>query len=292
MADITFEGTEKVVETADGPLHYHEVGDGPPVLFLHGSGPGVTGWRNFGENLRSFADRYRCLVLDFPGYGLSHDTPGHPGDASLASVTAFLDALGIERAHVVGNSLGGIVAAQFAIAAPERVDRLVTVGGVGRNILNPFPGEGIRLLVEFTEDPTRERLVQWLRSMVFDPAMVTEELIEQRWRQATEPATLDTARRIYGRGKLEERAAAGAAAGIPPLWAQLHRIKAPTLITWGRDDRVTPLELGLLPMRVIPDVELHVFPNCGHWVMIEQKAAWESTVLAFLDRSAGSSSPA
>ncbi|MGA5761990.1 alpha/beta fold hydrolase [Nonomuraea bangladeshensis] len=109
---------------------------------------------------------------------------------------------------------------------------------------------------------------------------VTEELIEERWRQATDPGTLAAARRMYG------KAAMAAALNAPgtPYWAKLHQLKARTLITWGRDDRVSPLDMALLPMRLIPDVEVHVFPNCGHWVMIEQKDAWESVVLAFLTR--------
>jgi 2-hydroxy-6-oxonona-2,4-dienedioate hydrolase len=77
---------------------------------------------------------------------------------------------------------------------------------------------------------------------------------------------------------------AAAASAETPYWAMLHKIRARTLLTWGRDDRVSPVDMALLPMRTIPEVELHVFPNCGHWTMIEQKAAWESTVLAFLLR--------
>lgn len=281
---ITFEESTRTTMTPAGVLHYHEAGQGEPVVFLHGSGPGVTGWRNFGTNLPRFADRYRCLVLDFPGYGLSYEIDNHPADESVRAVGLFLDALGLDRVRLVGNSLGGIVAAQYAQSAPERVSQLVTVGGLGRSLFNPAPAEGIRLLIEFTEDPTRDRLVQWLRSMVHDQAMVTEELIEQRWEQATEPATLATARRLYGRGRLEARAATAAAAGQSPPWAKLGGLTVPTLITWGRDDRVTPLENGILAMRLIPKVELHVFPNCGHWVMLEQKDAWEEVVLGFLGR--------
>jgi len=80
-----------------------------------------------------------------------------------------------------------------------------------------------------------------------------------------------------------------AASDEPPYWAMLHKIRARTLLTWGRDDRVSPVDMALLPMRTIPDVELHVFPRCGHWAMIEQKAAWESTVLAFLLRDEAAS---
>ena len=73
-------------------------------------------------------------------------------------------------------------------------------------------------------------------------------------------------------------------ADFPLPWAIMHKVKAPTLVTWGRDDRVSPLDMSLIPMRTIPNAELHVFPNCGHWVMIEQKQAFEATVLSFLQR--------
>jgi 2-hydroxy-6-oxonona-2,4-dienedioate hydrolase len=280
MAELTYESTLRELRTDGGVLRYHEAGEGPPLLMLHGSGPGVTGWRNFRGNLPVFAERFRCLVLEFPGFGVSEPTDRHPMVAAPDAVIRFLDGLGLQQVDVIGNSMGGIVATQVAVTQPDRVRRMVTIGGVGRNLFSPGPGEGIKLLVEFTEDPTRERLVQWLNSMVYDPALVTEELIEERWKQATDPATLASARKMYGRGMLKARPAGDTA----PPWAMLHRIKAKTLITWGRDDRVSPLDMAIVPMRTIPDVELHVFPNCGHWAMIEQKDAWESVVLAFLTR--------
>ncbi|MDP9820848.1 alpha/beta fold hydrolase [Nocardioides massiliensis] len=284
MTAITHEDTLRELDVAGRTLRYHEAGDGPPLLMLHGSGPGVTGWRNFAGNLELFSQHFRCLVLEFPGFGVSDATDQHPMAAALPAVPAFLDALDLDQVAVIGNSMGGIVGARFAIEQPERVSRLVTVGGLGRSIFSPSPGEGIRLLIDFTEDPTREKLVRWLHSMVYDPAIVTEEMIEERWAQATDPETLAAARRMYGRGVLEGAARAAEASPEAPYWALLHRIKARTLITWGRDDRVSPLDMSLVPMRTIRDVELHVFPNCGHWAMIEQKAAWESTVLAFLTR--------
>jgi 2-hydroxy-6-oxonona-2,4-dienedioate hydrolase len=285
MTAGTYESTLRELATDQGVLRYHEAGDGPPLLLLHGSGPGVTGWRNYRGNLARFAEHFRCLVLEFPGFGVSDPTDQHPMVAAPASVLRFLDALGLDRVDVVGNSMGGIVGLQVAAAHPERVRRLVTIGGIGRNIVSPGPGEGINLLVEFTEEPTRERLVQWLHSMVYDPAVVTEELIEERWAQATDPETLASARRMYGRKAMQARAAAAAASDTPPYWAMLHKIQARTLITWGRDDRVSPLDMALLPMRTIPDAELHVFPNCGHWAMVEAKEAFEATVLAFLTRA-------
>lgn len=284
MAEPTYESTLRELQTDQGVLRYHEAGTGPPLVMLHGSGPGVTGWRNFRGNLAAFAEHFRCLVLEFPGFGVSDATDEHPMVAAPAAVLRFLDALGLHQVDVIGNSMGGIVASRVAISHPDRVRRLVTIGGVGRNIFSPGPGEGIKLLVEFTEDPTREKLVQWLHSMVYDPAMVTEELIEERLALATDAAALASARKMYGRGVLEAQAAAAEASDEPPYWAMLHKIKARTLVTWGRDDRVSPLDMAIVPMRTIPDAELHVFPRCGHWAMIEAKQAWESAVLAFLTR--------
>lgn len=280
---LTYESTRRELPTEKGVLRYHEAGDGPPLVLLHGSGPGVSGWRNFRGNIGFFAQHFRTLVLEFPGFGASDPTGEHPMLAAPDAVIRFMDGLSLDRAHVIGNSLGGQVASRTAMSHPERVRRLVTIGGVGRNLYSAAPGEGIKLLVEFTEDPTRERLITWLRAMVFDQSLVTEELIEERFVRATDPATLESARMMFSRQAMQAIMAAVDTAAAPD-WAMLHKIQAPTLLTWGRDDRVTPLDSSIIPMRTIPQAELHVFPNCGHWVMVEAKQAWESAVLAFLTR--------
>ncbi|HZQ32702.1 MAG TPA: alpha/beta fold hydrolase [Mycobacterium sp.] len=280
--ELCFPGTLRELATDAGVLRYHEAGDGPPLLMLHGSGPGVTGWHNFRGVLSEFAEFFRCLILEFPGFGISDDFGGHPMVTAQDAVARFVEGLHLDSVDIVGNSMGGGVAINYAIARPDKVRRLVTIGGIGRNVFSPGPSEGIRLLQEFTEDPTRERLAQWLYSMVYDPALVTDELIDERWSQATDPETLANARRMYGKAALAQMVQATAASeGLQP-WAMMHRIKAPTLITWGRDDRVSPLDMALIPMRTIPNAELHVFPNCGHWAMIEQREAFVSAVLAFL----------
>ncbi|KUI37949.1 alpha/beta hydrolase [Mycobacterium sp. IS-1590] len=270
--------------TPAGALRYYDVGDGPVLLFLHGSGPGVTGWRNFRGVLPAFAERFRCLILEFPGFGVSDDFGGHPMITAQGAVVPFLDALGVERVDIIGNSMGGGVGINFAINNPDRIGRLVTIGGIGTNIFSPGPSEGIRLLQEFTEDPTRQRLVDWLNSMVYDQSLVTEQLIEERWQLATDPETLAAARRMYGKAAFAQMMAFMRNSDAPLPWAQMHKVAARTLLTWGRDDRVSPLDMALIPMRAIPNAELHVFPNCGHWAMIEAKAAFENVVLAFLGR--------
>ena len=282
MHIIDHDETLREVTTSRGVLRYHEAGDGPALLLLHGSGPGVTGWRNYRGNLAFFARHFRCLVLEFPGFGVSDDFGGHPMLDAQGSVVAFTDALGLDRVDVIGNSMGGGVGINFAINHGDRIGKLITIGGIGVNIFSPGPSEGIRLLQEFTEEPTRQRLIDWLHSMVYDPALVTEELIEERWALATDPDTLGAARRMYGKAAFAAMMEMMRNADFPLPWALMHKVKAPTLLTWGRDDRVSPLDMGLVPMRTIPNAELHVFPNCGHWVMIEAKAAFERTALSFL----------
>ena len=282
--DTSYEGTLREITTDKGTLRYHETGEGPVLLLLHGSGPGVTGWRNFRGNLAFFAQHFRCLVLEFPGFGVSDDFGGHPMLDAQSAVPAFVESLGLERVDLIGNSMGGGVGINFAINHPDRIGKLVTIGGIGTNVYSPGPSEGIRLLQEFTEDPTRQRLVDWLNSMVYDPALVTETLINERWELATDPETLASARRMYGKAAFAAMTKMMRNADFPLPWAIMHKVKAPTLITWGRDDRVSPLDMSLIPMRTIPNAELHVFPNCGHWVMIEQKEAFEATALSFLQR--------
>jgi len=272
------------IQTPQGVLRYYDAGEGPVVLFLHGSGPGVTGWRNFRGVLPTFAEHFRCLILEFPGFGVTDDFGGHPMITAQATVAPFLDALGVDRVDIVGNSMGGGVGINFAINHPDRIGKLVTIGGIGTNIFSPGPSEGIRLLQEFTEDPTRQRLVDWLKSMVYDQSLVTEQLIEERWQLATDPETLEAARRMYGKAAFAQMMAFMRSSDAPLPWAQMHKVAAPTLLTWGRDDRVSPLDMSLIPMRTIPNAELHVFPNCGHWAMIEAKEAFENVVLAFLNR--------
>jgi len=260
------------------PLHYHEAGEGPPLVLLHGAGPGVSGWSNFHGNLGALAGQFRVLVVDLPGFGGSgkpdFDRP-FPQVAADA-VARLLDGLGIARAHLLGNSMGAFVAVELALARPELVDRLVLMGfgGVAPNVLAPLPSEGGRRAREFTSAPSRPALLAWLAAMVERHDVLTDELVEERWRNATAP------------GAVEQLAAvrASMAGGDVPRWALIGRVRRPVLLLWGRDDRMVPWEHALLPLRQLPDVELRVLSGCGHWVQVERKAEFERLVCEFLTR--------
>ncbi|WP_433678662.1 alpha/beta fold hydrolase [Nocardia sp. CA-119907] len=268
--------------TVDGlKLRYHEAGSGPPLVLLHGSGPGVSGWANFGANLPVLAQHFRCLILDQPGFGASERPDVYERNylrISADAVVGLLDQLALPSVHLLGNSMGGAVATLVALEHGQRVDRLVLMapGGVGVNVLGPEPSEGIRRLLDFTAEPTRERVLAWLRTMVFDEAVLTDELVDNRLATAADPAAIAAIRDAYA------TFANPAFAEAVPLWARLRALRNEVLMLWGRDDRVTPVEGALLPSRQLPRADLRLFGRCGHWVQIERKDAFERAVIDFL----------
>ncbi|MFI2474242.1 alpha/beta fold hydrolase [Nocardia xishanensis] len=282
--DVTYEGTKREIATGKGVLRYHEAGQGPPLLLLHGSGIGVSGWRNYRGNLDVFAEHFHCYVLEFPGFGVSDPVDGHPVLTAGSSVIRFMDAVGIESAAIIGNSMGGVVGVNVAMKHPERVSKLVTIGGVGPNIFSQNPSEGTRLLQEFADAPSREKLVRWLECMVYDRATITEQRIEERWETARDPESHRTLAAMYGSVAFEAQQKAMADSVAPPYWSMMGKVACPTLLTWGRDDRQCPPDMPMIPLRLIPNAELHIFPKCGHWAMIEAKQAFERVTLEFLLR--------
>ncbi|WP_425427048.1 4,5:9,10-diseco-3-hydroxy-5,9,17-trioxoandrosta-1(10),2-diene-4-oate hydrolase [Actinophytocola xinjiangensis] len=261
-------------------LHYHEQGTGEALVLLHGGGPGASGWSNFGPNLPVFAQRFRTLVVDQPGFGGS-DRPEITDQYfafSAAALVRLLDERGIERAHVVGNSLGGGTAVRLALDHPDRAGRLVLMapGGLNLSVFAPDPTEGVKRLYQFAAPPgpSRDKLAAFLRTLVYDPALITDELVEQRYANAADP------------GALAAMASLGASFAAYPergmLWREAHRLRQRVLLVWGREDRVNPLDGALVALKVIPRARLHVFGRCGHWAQLERFAEFNRLVLDFL----------
>ncbi|MFI7190294.1 alpha/beta fold hydrolase [Nocardia nova] len=284
--DYTYDETLKQLDTGQGALYYHEAGAGEPLILLHGSGIGVSGWKNFSGNLDFFAKHYHCYILEFPGFGISDPVEGkHPVLAAGAALQGFMDALGIESASFIGNSMGGVVAVNLAISAPQRVRNLVSIGGVGPNIFSASPSEGTRLLQDFADSPSKDRLIRWLKCMAYDPSLVTDDLIEDRWQTAADPDSHASLAAMYGSKAFEAQRQMQEKSQYPPYWSMMHKVACPTLLTWGIDDRQSPPDMMLVPMRLIPKAEVHVFPRCGHWVMVEAKNDFEGVTLEFLQRT-------
>lgn len=276
---LDFEATSRFIE-GDHRIHYHEAGTGPALILLHGSGPGVSGWSNFRGNFPVFAERFRTVVMDMPGFGRSERPPFDRAYPKIAAdaVARLMDSLGIEKAHLLGNSMGGYVALEFALACPERADRLVLMGpgGLAVNILGPEQSEGARRLGEFMMAPSKKTMEAWVDTMVANKAVVDDALIEERLANAQAPGALESAIAIF--------ASLGQHPDPVPMWARIKGVKAPTLVTWGRDDRMLPVEGALMGFRQLPNAELHIFSRCGHWAQVERKEEFERIVTEFLTR--------
>lgn len=264
---LTFAGTSRTANAGDITLHYNEAGEGPVLVMLHGGGPGASSWSNFKQNLPGLSEQFRVLLVDQPGYGGS-DKPEITEPFwtySARAVRNLLDELGIAKAHFVGNSLGGGTTLRFALDHPDRADRLVLMGpgGGALNIFSADPSEGLKLLFDFyaPPGPSREKMEAFIKIMLFDHSLVTDELVDERYKVATDPDTMQGA--INALGGIATRSEEG------ELWRFLDKVPHRTLLTWGRDDRVLPLDGAFLALKRMPDARLHVFPRCGHWAQLE-----------------------
>jgi len=256
-------------------------GDADTVVLLHGGGPGASSWSNFSRNFPVFAKQFRAVMMDLPGYGGSAARPatGHFFTVAANALAGLLDELGITKTHIVGNSLGGGTALRFALDYPDRAGRLVLMGpgGLTLNVLAPDPTEGVRRLMEFgaPPGPSREKMAAFLRIMVHDQRLVTDELIDERYAVASRPEAL-AGMTAMGGSFFGEHAEDGM------LWREAHRVKHEVLLIWGREDRVNPLDGALIALKQLRRAQLHVFGGCGHWAQLEKFDEFNELSLRFL----------
>lgn len=246
---------------------------------VHGSGAGATGWANFHRNVDAFVDAgYRVILMDCPGFGKSDPlVTGEPRFVINArAIKALMDGLDIDKAHLVGNSMGGGSALGFAVEYPERLGKMILMGsgGVGRtSLFTPLPMEGIKLLFGVYRDPSLENLKKMLDVFVYEPKALTEELINLRHKSIlANPQHLENFLKSIDLSKFQ----------MGDFTANLPDIKNPTLITWGRDDRFVPIDWSLKLLNGLPDARLHVFSQCGHWAQWEHADAFNRLVIDFL----------
>jgi 2-hydroxy-6-oxonona-2,4-dienedioate hydrolase len=285
MTDINFTSTSRTVAIDEGTLqnfkiHYHDIGTGEVVVMLHGSGPGASAWGNFNRNAQAFAAAgHRVLLVDQPGWGRSDPIVVENGNRipiNAAAVKGLLDALKIEKVHLVGNSMGGTSAIQFALDHPARCDKLVLMGGGagGQSLFVPMPPEGIKLLFSVYRQPTLENLKRMMGVFVFDPKSVTEELVQARF-QGMQEQTEHIANFVRSMDANPKHL-------IADLSARLGEVKSKSLVVWGRDDRFVPLDASLRLVWGLPDAQLHIFSRCGHWAQWEHAEAFNRLTLDFL----------
>ncbi len=253
--------------------HYHDAGTGTPVLFLHGSGPGVSAWANWQHCLPVLADQARVVALDLVGYGQTE----RPDDViySLRGWTdhawALLDTLGLERVSIVGNSLGGRIALQMAEDDDSRLDRLVLMGspGVGMTLT-----DGLKALRAY--EPSPENMRDLLTGyFAVDPSIITDDLVKIRYEASAAPGAHEAYRSMFFDPKHK-----GNELGITE--EQVRAVQRPALLVHGREDRVVPAEVAWTMLGLLPDADLHVFARCGHWTQIERADDFNALIAGFL----------
>lgn len=280
---LTEAATSRFVRIQEGELdlqlHYNDTGGtGDTVVMLHGSGPGASGWANFHRNVEPLvAAGYRVVLLDCPGWSKSDPIvcAGSRSELNARALKGLMDAIGLEKAHIIGNSMGAHSTVAFALAHPDRIGKLVLMGGGtgGASAFVPMPTEGIKLIGELYRHPTIDNLKRMMNVFVYDASSLTDELFQAR---------LDNM--LTRRDHLENfvRSTAANPRQFPDLGHRLGEIAAPTLVIWGRDDRFVPLDVGLRLIAGLPNAELHVFNRCGHWAQWEHADKFNRMVLDFL----------
>ena len=261
-------------------VHYHEVGEGPPLIMLHSVGPGgVTAWITFFKVLPELSKHFRCIAMDMPNFAKSgpmvYNEPVHNLQARTA--LALMDALGIDKAHLLGNSQGGQTAMVFASHYPERVDKLVfgtchIVTGADTYLFantrrtNRFPTGERRQQPE----PTHESIRAGLADYIDNDEMITDEAVDHLFKMATDRPDLAEARSKSVSTYYDHS-------------PDLPNITAPALIIWGRYDRICPVEVGVKCLNHLPTSRLVVLNDCGHWVPFEKPEEYTAFVLDFLN---------
>lgn len=274
--ELTYDSTSKFVKTPSATIHVNEAGDPTTeaVILLHGSGPGATGWSNFSHNIPVLAERYHVIAADMPGWGESDPVTWQDRN-HVQNLVELMDALDIDKATIIGNSMGGGTTIRFGYTHPERVTRLITMGSSsGETTLTGAGGltEGLKILQKGYRKPSFDTMKELVDVMTFDSTFATDELIQSR-------ADMVTAHPQHAQNFID---GTGKRAIVELDWAQVKTIKAPTLLFHGRDDRVVHYENSLRLSTLIGDSRIHLINRCGHWLQIEHADEFNRLVLDFM----------
>jgi 4,5:9,10-diseco-3-hydroxy-5,9,17-trioxoandrosta-1(10),2-diene-4-oate hydrolase len=269
---------------------YLTAGEGPPVVLLHGFG----GWSEvvWSRVIPALAARYTVIAPDIVGFGLSSKPeadffmPGDPLASEVQSLAEFLDNLDVGHAHLVGNSFGGGLALRLADQYPERCDKLVLVNsmGLGRSIHYVYKALAMPWLGQRLLKPDRFRIRRMWNILVADPKLVTDEIVERNYELLSEPGAAEVlAAARFGVDLIGQKL----------LYTELlSRVEQPTLVLWGKEDRIFPLRHAERAVKLLPHGELAVLDGVGHIPPFEAPERFSEAVLAFLAREeTGASAP-
>lgn len=265
----------RFVQTGDIRTNYHDQGEGSPILLLHGSGPGVSAWANWRGLIERLRGTHRLLAPDFAGFGYTEIPDGQPFSMEvwLQQAVQFMDAIGLEKASVVGNSFGGAMALALAIHHPERVDKLILMGAVGVS----FPiTQGLDDVWGYT--PSFEAMSDLMRTtFAYDGSFITDDMVQLRYEASSRPQAEESFSRMFPAPRQRWVDA------MSFTDEQLSGIPHRTLAVHGRDDQVIPLDNTLRFVQLIERADAHIFSQCGHWTQIEKIEPFARLVADFVD---------
>jgi 4,5:9,10-diseco-3-hydroxy-5,9,17-trioxoandrosta-1(10),2-diene-4-oate hydrolase len=275
---------EHTVTVAGKPIFVAETGSGSAVVMLHGGGPGASGVSNYSRNIDALAERYRVIVPDMPGYGRSakgvdqSDPFGYLADM----IRGLLDELGIATAHLIGNSYGGAAALRLALDTPHRVGKLVLMGPGGIGTTRAAPTAGLKSLLSYYggDGPRRDKLESFIRNyLVYDGASVPDDLIDLRFAASLDPEVVADPPLRRPSGPMALRT----------LWRmdltrdrRLKQLPTPTLVLWGRNDKVNRPAGGPMLANLMPNAELVMTSRTGHWMQWERADLFNQLAIDFL----------
>lgn len=254
------------------PTNVHVAGEGPPIVMVHGSGPGVTAWANWRLNIPVLSKQFKVVAPDMVGFGYTERPSDNRYDKErwLAHLDGVLDALNLEQVDLVGNSFGGALALAYAITRPKRVRRMVLMGSVGVRF---DITKGLDAVWGY--EPSIENMRKLLDIFAFDRKLVNDELARLRYEASIRPGFQESFSAMF---PAPRQRWVDAMASDPAL---VKTVPQKTLIIHGRDDQVIPLSASLELATLLPNMELHVFGNCGHWTQIEHTARFNELVAGF-----------
>jgi 4,5:9,10-diseco-3-hydroxy-5,9,17-trioxoandrosta-1(10),2-diene-4-oate hydrolase len=284
MNAIKLPPTIRTVQVGHRQIHLAEFGAGPAVLMLHGGGPGASGLSNYARNVESLARHFRVLVPDMPGYGKStKGVADDPFGDIAAAMHGLLDTLDIDRAHVVGNSLGGGVALRMALEQPQRVGRVVLMGPAGIGMSQGKPTDGLKRLLGYYggEGPTLEKLRQFIcEDLVYDASHISDAVLRERFESSI-------AADVLANPPLRPPKDLEAFKRLDFLLdPRLPKLENPTLALWGIEDRVNPSSGALALQAKLPACDVVLYSRTGHWVQWERADEFNAVVGAFLGTDA------
>ncbi|MCL1873776.1 MAG: alpha/beta fold hydrolase [Clostridiales bacterium] len=263
------------IQTGAFKTNYHDLGQGFPVVFLHGSGPGVTAWANWNKIFPIMKDDFRLIAPDMAGFGFTERLPGavYNMNVWVQQVIDLFDALKIEKADLVGNSFGGALALSMAIKYPERINKLVLMGSMGVSFPITY---GLDQVWGYT--PSEANMEELLELFTYDHSFATKELIRTRYESSIQPGFQESFSSLFPAPRQK---------GVESMagnQAYIRNIPHETLIIHGREDRVIPLETSLKLLQLIDKAQLHVFSHCGHWTQIEHTEEFAGQLKGFFKR--------